>query len=440
MLNDLEICIVSSNLPRHDTTASNLRVYEIVKLMETFGVHVVFYSDDVNKYKYFLGCLLLFIFSGALRFVEGVQCIIEGKRSGARIVEKDRKKATNVHHNLPLVSFFDLKYIKAFGKTVNICRFPFTVRSLAENISRNSFDVLWITEVWSVAKMNQMLQLVLLLRKKKPNLKIVLDTMDFHAKFYLRKYQISNNLEDLNTANNFFAEEQKLYPKVDCLVTVSSEESKNIREKIPDSAPLMEIGIINRIKTTQNFNPFISRKNIVFVGHYRSGLHNVDAVGWFLKEVFSLIREKMPDVELHLVGSGAEALPSEFLTQAGVKAIGYVEDLEAALLQYRIMILPLIYGAGMKGKLGSAASVGLPVVTTQIGAEGYPVTHGEDVLIANTPVAFADACLDLYENEALWNRLSVGSRKMIQNHCSLGQAGKAVSAVLQQVMESGLVP
>jgi glycosyltransferase involved in cell wall biosynthesis len=72
----------------------------------------------------------------------------------------------------------------------------------------------------------------------------------------------------------------------------------------------------------------------------------------------------------------------------------------------RVSVAPLRYGAGIKGKVGSAMCAGLPVVASPLATEGMNLTHGENVIIAQDPKEYAACIAKLYQNEDLWNRIS----------------------------------
>jgi glycosyltransferase involved in cell wall biosynthesis len=84
-------------------------------------------------------------------------------------------------------------------------------------------------------------------------------------------------------------------------------------------------------------------------------------------------------------------------------------------------------GAGAKGKVVSALSYGIPVVSTRLGVEGTDITHGKHVLVADDPADFAAAVLRVYRSPALWSKLSKSGQKLVRDRCSL-QTGKAALA------------
>ena len=99
-----------------------------------------------------------------------------------------------------------------------------------------------------------------------------------------------------------------------------------------------------------------------------------------------------------------------------VRVRGYVPNVEPYLRDRRVFIAPLRFGAGIKGKVGEAMAHGIPVVTTSIGAEGFGLTHGFDVMIADDPEAFAVAIAQLYSDRQLWGTIARNSRLRIEKH------------------------
>jgi O-antigen biosynthesis protein len=101
-----------------------------------------------------------------------------------------------------------------------------------------------------------------------------------------------------------------------------------------------------------------------------------------------------------------------------VDVTGWVEDLRPLLEGSRLMVAPLRYGAGMKGKITQSLAAGLPVVTTPIGAEGLE-THGEDgLLVASDAGELAAHTVRVYRDDELWRRLSSAGQTLIAERCS----------------------
>ena len=103
----------------------------------------------------------------------------------------------------------------------------------------------------------------------------------------------------------------------------------------------------------------------------------------------------------------------EEIVHPNVKFLGYVPDMEEFLLKSKIMVAPLRYGAGVKGKIGQAFEYFLPVITTPIGAEGMKLENQKNAIIAENKENFAEAILELYSNEDLWKNLQNNSENSL---------------------------
>jgi glycosyltransferase involved in cell wall biosynthesis len=165
---------------------------------------------------------------------------------------------------------------------------------------------------------------------------------------------------------------------------------------------------------TQKLHPVERKagsKNIVTLGtlHYPP---NADGIRWFLKEVFPLIRKRVPDAILTIIGKNP---PQDFLDQAehepkAIKVTGYVPDLLPYLQESALMVVPVRAGGGMRVRILEAFAYAMPVVTTTIGLEGIQAEIENDVLIADTAEDFAKRSIELLENAVLREKLSANGR------------------------------
>lgn len=131
-------------------------------------------------------------------------------------------------------------------------------------------------------------------------------------------------------------------------------------------------------------------RQVVFVGMlgYEP---NRDGVLWFARAVLPILEALVPDVELHVIGEPVGDL-GELASNPRVRLQGYVEDLDAALGQAALAVVPLRTGSGTRLKVLEAFARRLPVVSTPVGCDGLDVVDGEHLLIAGSPADFARAC------------------------------------------------
>ncbi|WP_112310932.1 glycosyltransferase [Pseudogemmobacter bohemicus] len=174
--------------------------------------------------------------------------------------------------------------------------------------------------------------------------------------------------------------------------------------------------------------PFAKRQDIVFLGGYRH-YPNVDAVLHYAKDVAPLMGAKMAGVKFRAIGSNPTD-EMKALASDNLKIEGFVEDLDPVLGAARVMLVPLRYGAGLKGKIVTAMAHGLPVVTTSVGAEGMALTDGENVLIADSPEEMAAAVQRLYTDAALWQRLALNGLRFVAKTTSRAAGYRIVAEIL----------
>jgi len=150
---------------------------------------------------------------------------------------------------------------------------------------------------------------------------------------------------------------------------------------------------------------------------------------YFVNQVLPKVRELIGEVPLYLVGSSVTKKIVELASES-IHVIGFVEDPEPWFARAKVFVAPLRYGAGMKGKIGQSLSLGLPIVTTSIGAEGMGLETEKHVLIADCPNNFAAAVARLYGDALLWKTLSENGKLHVDLNFSQDSAGKAIDKLI----------
>ena len=170
---------------------------------------------------------------------------------------------------------------------------------------------------------------------------------------------------------------------------------------------------------------FSSRKDVMFIGGF-GHRPNVDAVKWLAEEIMPELVKRIPDIKVHILGSHA---PQEVLDLADDNLImeGFVtdEELYDFYHQCRIALVPLRYGAGIKGKVVEAMRNGTPVVTTSTGAEGIPNAE-KSMLIEDNGKLLAEKLAALYNNKKALTVMSQNCIQYIQENYS---ADNAIAAI-----------
>lgn len=266
--------------------------------------------------------------------------------------------------------------------------------------------------------------LVPLLRRHAPQATLVLDTVDLHHLREEREARLRNDRTLLRLAASTRKRELAAIASADVAWVVSPAEAALLGDALPGA----------RIEVLPNLHevdaapaPFQARSGLLFVG---GGGHppNVDAARWLLEDIWPLVRERLPDCTLHIVGAG---MPSALGGAAGAQGAivhGHVPDLAPLLAGTRVGVAPLRFGAGVKGKVNLCMAAGMPVVATGCAAEGMHLAHGRDILLAEEPAAFAEAIVALHSDAALWSRLSQAGIDNVRRHFSFDAARATIAA------------
>lgn len=258
-----------------------------------------------------------------------------------------------------------------------------------------------------------------------PQSPVIYDTVDLH---YARERGLAATHGDATAARraeHYFGIETALMRLVDQVWTVSEEEAREVQEV----AGSVDVCVVPNIHALEPAGPpYESREGILFVGGYAHA-PNRDAVRWFVAEILPLVRKRLPDVPVSLVGSNVTPDVAE-LAGDGVTIHGWVPDLSGIYASSRLFVAPLRFGAGMKGKVGEACAFGLPMVTTSIGAEGMGFENGKDALVRDDVTEFADAVTAAYSDRELWGTLARNGQDLVRRRYSPDAVGDRVADAL----------
>lgn len=234
-----------------------------------------------------------------------------------------------------------------------------------------------------------------------PQAKTLFHTQDLHFLRMEREAALFQDEEKRFAAHAMKQSELAAMRSVDASIVVSTAERDLLRRDLPHEKIHVFPLIMEIPGTRVGFN---ARQDIVFVGGYQHP-PNIDAVLFFANDIMPLLRRRLPGVKFYAVGS--KATPEiHALACDDIIITGFVEELNPLLDKMRVSVAPLRYGAGIKGKIGTAMAAGLPTVATALAAEGMSLVPGEHIMVADGAAAFVDAIAQLYEDEALWRKLS----------------------------------
>ena len=270
-------------------------------------------------------------------------------------------------------------------------------------------------------------------RKLVPRPRLIYFGHDLH---YLRKQReaaLTGNQALLTEARRWQQRERAIFGQVDRIYYPSAVEVAAVAAQVKNT-PVRAIPLYLLDSAALPAYRHGERSGILFIGGFNHP-PNEDAILWFAAEVMPLLLPLQPELVLHVVGSN---MPDavQALASSRIQVHGFLSDAELTDLyrQIRLAVVPLRYGAGVKGKVLEAIQAGVPVVTTTIGAEGIPAA--EQVLaVADTPTALAETIDRLYRGAAECEHRVAGYAAFIDQYFSL----PVVQTLIQQdfVVEKG---
>lgn len=255
--------------------------------------------------------------------------------------------------------------------------------------------------------------------KSCPNALKILDTEDLHSLRFGRQKASKENREfgSLDLFSDISKREMASILRCDVSLMVSEFEINLLNEqfKIDESLsyylPIFAEKELNQIT-------FENRKDFVFIGNF---LHepNWNSVLYLKETIWPLIHKQLPDVKLKIYG----AYPSQKVLQlhnpkTNFLIEGRAKNASEIISDAKIMLAPLRFGAGIKGKLLEAMQYGTPSITTSIGAESMHDESAWNGFIEDNPQEFANKAVQLYNDKKLWNNCQENGFEILKSKFS----------------------
>ena len=255
-----------------------------------------------------------------------------------------------------------------------------------------------------------------LVRSTCPAARVIYDTVDLHWVRFATGARLDASDGDLALKAEAYRRIELANARAaDLTLAITPEERAILLSE--DSDLKVEV-LPNVHEVSSNVPAFEARRDLFFIGGF-DHRPNIDAVEFFVTEILPTIQRSLPDVRFHIVGSN---MPPEIraLRSDTVDPVGFVPDVRPYFDRSRVFVAPLRQGAGMKGKIGHSLGLGLPVVTSRIGAEGLGLSDGVDAFIADDPDDFSEKVIRLYTDSDLWAEFSRRGQEIIQERFSYG--------------------
>lgn len=401
------ILVLGKTLPLHDRASGDFRLREILRILASTHDVDFLYTTHVAKSRK----------SGKLEYIPRDS-----------VFPASRFELLDPSYAKDLTSLG----VRVLGSPEPV---PLTVRptndfDIRSHLAAHTYDLVWV-EFYYLAE-----RYLDDIRRFQPSAAVVCDSVDLHFRRLARqcnymegqvRYLVNHRHEKKSVKTRshkaFLADQRRhadhvrdselrVYQKCDAVAMVSEDDSEELRRHLPNLKQLF-VPNIHRKPASQDMDyqlyaatPFERRQGCVFVGNFDHN-PNVSSAIWLKHEVAPHLADAA--IRFQIVGSNpprvvrtmGELGPHKELFQV----TGWVPDTMPYLSSARVSVAPILFGAGMNGKIGEALAAGVPVVTTWLGAQGMQLVHEETCLVADDPAGFAAQIRRLHDDQELWEKL-----------------------------------
>lgn len=217
-------------------------------------------------------------------------------------------------------------------------------------------------------------------------------------------------------------------------VSVSADDCKVFREELGLTKIL---GDVPTGVDLEFFSPSTTPRkpnSLVFLGSM-DWMANIDGTLFFVQEILPLVRAQFPDVTFTIVGRNPPPRIKQ-LEEAGIRVTGTVDDVRPYLAEAAVMVVPLRVGGGTRIKIFEGMASGIPVVSTRIGAEGLPVTHGKNILLADSPQDQATQIISLFKSPDKAETIGADGRHLVETKFGWSAVNRIFENYCRQVCSS----
>lgn len=270
--------------------------------------------------------------------------------------------------------------------------------TISEILATKTIDLVIISH-WRIAQ-----NLIDFIRTK-TNVPIVIDTIDVEFLRLERECVYKGNLNEMKqNIENVRSSELDVYKKANYLIATTEIDKQELLKYNSQ----YKISILPCIYEINNGQANLNTNNAYTICNW---LHepNITATVYLCEKIIPNV-----GVNFYIVGKHPPESIKRFHEHNRINVCGAEYKIKEFLSRVSICLAPILYGAGMNGKIGESLAFGIPVITTQLGAIPWGLVHNETALICESDQSFVDSVNKLLTNESLRNDLSVNGKKLMQ--------------------------
>lgn len=230
--------------------------------------------------------------------------------------------------------------------------------------------------------------------------------------------------------------ERQACGRFNTVVAVSREDAEVFRSDYG----LKRVREIGTGVDTEYFTPIKGdrtvKPNIVFTGSM-DWLPNSDAVKWFVEDIFPQVKREIPEATFTVVGRDPFPEIIELAKRDNsIKVTGRVEDVRPYMREAAVFVVPIRIGGGTRLKIFEAMAMGLPVVSTTVGAEGLPVNDGNEIVLRDSPETFSRSVVSLLRDRDKAGTIAETASRVVRAKFGWSSIAKQFADIVVEVIET----
>jgi glycosyltransferase involved in cell wall biosynthesis len=298
---------------------------------------------------------------------------------------------------------------------------------------KHGIDIIWFSFG------NISYDIIKLIKFLSPKLKLICDTDSVWSRFILRELPYETNPKRIKEIQLEGLRKQKeelgWVKKCDVTTAVSEVDADFYKELTDTPEKIMPFSnVIDFDKYVNNLKPINGFKNpaIFVAGTFYHNSPMEKATRWFIQDVLPKIKIEIPEVHLYVLGIGSDITLIDIKDPA-ITVTGLVDTVLPYLYNSNVAIVPLSFESGTRFKILEAAACGIPIVSTTLGAEGIPVSHDIDILIADTPDEFANGVVRVMKDIDFAKSIASKCSKLVRQNYSIEHLMKEGEVILNSL-------
>ncbi|GAB4027489.1 MAG: glycosyltransferase family 4 protein [Candidatus Microgenomates bacterium] len=226
--------------------------------------------------------------------------------------------------------------------------------------------------------------------------------------------------------------ERYYWKKADKLITMSEDDKQFIEKELGVKtntsvvANGVDLAYFSAVKKSLPKDP-----TVLFVGTFK-WLPNIEAVTEIVEQIWPLIKKKLPQAKLKIVGFSPTQKIQSYDRDPSIQVLGGIKDIRTAFATSHVLLAPIRSGKGTRYKVLEAMITGTPVVATSLAAEGLDLTHGKNVLLADTVPALASSTVRLLSSPKLQKSLGESGRRIVKQSYGWDGIARELDTVYQE--------